>query len=139
MTERVEIVNVTPQIAATLLAVNTANRRLKTRVVAQLAESLAGGRFLLAPDAIAVTGPSVRDPRSCLNGQHRLHACVDSGVPFRCILYFGAEPGVYEVCDRQSRRSVADALRSRGVISASLFAATLSVVYAYRRGAGVRR
>ena len=129
--ERVEILTITPAVAKVLLTGNGGNRKIRSTVIETIRGAISSGDMLLSPDAIAVTGNSVRDHGRLLNGQHRLTACVDSGTPFRAIVYFGAESSVFDVCDRQSRRTSADAISARGVANAKTVAAVARLVSAY--------
>jgi hypothetical protein len=68
-------VRVTPDMAKRLLAHNKVNRNLRAHKVNQYARDMASGNWSLSNDAICVA-PDGR----LLNGQHRLHAVVKSGV-----------------------------------------------------------
>jgi len=132
MTERVQIVEISPAAAEKLLSTaNHGNRNIRSSVVKMLVTAIEQGAMLLAPDAIAVTGPSLADPGRLLNGQHRLAACLESQSPIRVIAYFGADPSVFEVCDRQSRRSAADLLSMGGVPNANAVAGVCNIISGY--------
>ena len=102
--ERVAIETITPAVAARLLAVNTGNRVQRRKRVDGLGRDWAGGHAQLSNDAIAVTGPSLADPRRLLNGQHRCEASVETDVEFRAIVLFNASEPSREIMDVGGRR-----------------------------------
>lgn len=96
---------VTPERAARYLKNNHGNRKLKPSVVARYAATMLSGNWVLSPEAICFA-PDGR----VLNGQHRLTAVINSGVPTPFLIIRGVSPEVFKVLDRGATRTIADAL-----------------------------
>ena len=77
------IVNITPAIAGEWLTHNRNNRKLDKNLVFKYANDMRAGNFTLNPDAIAFDADG-----NLTNGQHRLRAIVESGVPTACVVIF---------------------------------------------------
>lgn len=107
----VEIMTVTPEQATEWLETrNTNNRRIRKNQVQQLARDMAEGNWLLTGDSIKFDKNGVlRD------GQHRLAAIVESGIPAQLLVVRGIEPEAQSAIDIGSRRLAYDALKLRGV------------------------
>jgi len=97
---------VTPERAADILKFqNTKNRRLRPGVVTQYAQLMKDGDWKLSPEAIVISATG-----RLLNGQHRLHAVVASGLPQQFFMIYGPPDDVFSVLDRGAKRSTADAM-----------------------------
>jgi len=82
---RCGVYEVTPELAAELLAnPEDRNRPMKTTVVAKYKRRLAQKLWRLTGEPILL---SLRG--GLLDGQHRLTACVESGVPFLTVILWG--------------------------------------------------
>ena len=130
-----EILTITPEKAAELLAKNKHNRSINPRSVQRLAMTMSAGewQFNAQPIQIGKDG-------TLLDGQHRLQACVQSGVPIESLLVWNAEPSSQETMDMGKARSIADILKLRGFANANSVAAVgrriaLSKKYGFRAGA----
>lgn len=114
-----EIVTVTPERAEELLAHNTHNRHIKKSNLQKVTRALVNGEWQLNGEAvkIAVDG-------TILDGQHRLVAVQQTGVPMKTLLIRGLPNETQETMDTGSPRSAADVLRLRneenGVILAAI-------------------
>lgn len=98
---------ITPQRAKQILAdSNFDNRKLKLRTVENYAAMMRAGEWRTTPETL-----SVATNGRLLNGQHRLHAIVRSGVACTFLFVYGVDESVYAVLDRGARRSVADAIQ----------------------------
>lgn len=102
----VEQMRFTPHIAATFLRQNTANRVIRERHVEHLSREMTEGRFEINGDTIKVA-----EDEAILDGQHRLLACVDSGISFDSIVVYGLPPRVSKTIDTGVSRSGADTLK----------------------------
>ena len=118
-----EVITVTPAIAEQLLAKNTNNRKVSAIGVAKIKRSLARGEWKLNGEAVKVS----QDGR-VLDGQHRLIACVESGIPFQTLIITGLPDDVQSTLDTGKSRSIADVLALRGVSNANHVAATVAAV-----------
>lgn len=89
---------------------NEKNRKLRKDAVATYARDLRAGRWLVTTDSIKFDHTG-----RLIDGQHRLQAVIESGVPTWMLMARGLEPEVQGVLDTQARRSAADALRFLGI------------------------
>lgn len=106
---RVRVVFVTPSMAAEWLKRNTANRRIVPSVVRFYMNELANGRFSLSNDAICFDANEILK-----NGQHRLTACVNTGIGFWAIVAEGLPADAMFVMDQGLKRRVPDVIRLAG-------------------------
>ena len=106
---KASVVEMTPELAASLLERNTRNRNPKKGHVENLAHQMAEGLWKENGEAIIV------DKNGDLSdGQHRLKACLLSGKSFRVVLVQGVEPTVMDTIDTGSNRSLKDMLQLEG-------------------------
>lgn len=105
MTKRVTMVVIDPAMATAMLEKNTENRSLKQRHVDALARDMASGNFAFNGDAIRI-----REDGVIADGQHRLWACVQSGVSFETLLFSGVTAHDMLTIDRSTPRTAADML-----------------------------
>lgn len=104
----VQLETVTPERAKHLLTeANFGNRNLRPHTVSRYTAAIRAGEWRTTPETLSMS-PEGR----LLNGQHRLHAVVQSGTPCTFLFVYGVDEDVYEVLDRGAGRSVADALRA---------------------------
>lgn len=126
--ERVFRVRITPEQAQALLDINRNNRTEKSRNTERFAKILREGRWKLTNDAIVVDRNG--DVR---NGQHRLEACVMTGIPLSVnggpgiLLLVGADPEVGDVIDTGVKRQLSDSMTMHGHPSAYVLAAGVSL------------
>lgn len=127
------IVEITPEDAKSLLARNVVhNRKVRKSRVATLAASMRSGEFGLSWDALACSTDG-----KFINGQHRLHAVIESGLPQKFLLIEGLPPGVYDFGDRPLPRNLADSLRKAGETSENLLAAVIGAMWRFEKTGGV--
>jgi hypothetical protein len=101
---RFEITHVTPESAKRMLERMTPQQRnIRRHSVISHKQDLLAGTFVLTPDPI-VRGTS----GLYLNGQHRLTAIVETGVPAWLVIASGFDDSVYEVMDSGMKRSLVD-------------------------------
>lgn len=126
MTIKHEIIEITPERAQELLEHNTVNRPLKDAAVKRYAKDMKEGRWEINGEAIMVS-----EEGTLLNGQNRLHACVEAGVPFTSLFVSGLNGNSLDTIDVGVPRSLADQLHWRGVTHASEMAAACKWLYRY--------
>jgi hypothetical protein len=102
--------NVTPDMALNWLeAVNTKNRTLSDAHVARLARDMKEGRWRLTHEGIAF------DPQGrLLDGQHRLWAVVEAGIPIEMHVWLNVPPEALMAIDSGKPRRLADILHLGG-------------------------
>lgn len=121
---------VTPALATSVLERQDPNRPVRQAHVDALAAAMAGGRF-------KDLGDPIRFDRlgRLIDGQHRLWACVQAGVPFWAEVVEGLDPEDYHLIDSGKPRSSADDLAFAGRGYAHRLAASLHLLASYERGA----
>ncbi len=101
---------ITPEQAFEWLeSANTNNRRVCDSHVSRLARDMAGGRWKLTHTGIAF-GPD----GTLLDGQHRLWAIVEAGVPVAMVVWRGVDPDSMMAIDSGRSRSMTDILNIAG-------------------------
>lgn len=118
---------VSPAQAVAWLDSNTHNRPLSDSVVIKYQKDMAAGRWKYNHLAILfdTTG-------KLLDGQHRLWACVESGVSFDTDVVFGAEPDVQDTLDDPFIRSAGHQGALGGAKNATNAAAIAKLILTYR-------
>lgn len=102
------LVQVTPELALSWLEKNTRNRALRQSTVNRYAEDMRAGRWMVSPDAIAFDTSG-----AVVNGQHRLWAVVEAGIPVPMTVMDGLQPDVVTVLDDHLKRSLKDVVAIR--------------------------
>lgn len=98
------IERITPARAEELLANNTNNRHLRKSKVSTWALQMQAGFWRAdSNDAILVA-----EDGELLNGQHRLHAVIEAGIPVNMAIRYGASKEIYPVLDQGLSRTTAD-------------------------------
>jgi len=123
---------VTPELAKTLLGGNLKNRPRSNRNFKRLCSQLRAGKW-------KVNGATISFSRNwlLLDGQHRLFAIVETGIPALCIIGFGFDPAVFATLDQGAKRTNADNLAIAGFASPRLLAGAIGVYQAAKNGAVV--
>lgn len=124
-----EIVTVTPDIAAQWLTTNVNNRVIAKRFVSQYARDMKSKAWELTGDSI-----KFNERAELIDGQHRLQACVTSGVAFRTFVVYGLPENARNVVDTGKARSIGDVLQMAGVPHAKNVASTLKLLINQKRG-----
>lgn len=119
---------VDPDTAERWLALNHGNRKLRKAAVARYAADMAAGDWKLAPDPIQFTLGG-----RLVNGQHRLHACVQAKTSFWTYVTVIEEADVVAV-DTGVPRTVGDLLRWQGEEYALELGATIGHIWRVQRG-----
>ncbi len=126
--QRVEKVFVTPELAAEWLVRNTGNRRLIKGHVDGLEHVLKRGEWSLNGETIKFA----KDGR-LLDGQHRLHACINSGVGFWTWVAHGLEASAFDTIDTNMRtRRTSDILGFHGKENTANLAACVKLLWKFR-------
>lgn len=123
-----------PKEAKLILSkVNEGNRNIREGRVSSYASQMKSGQWQLTGEPIIYS----RTGR-LLNGQHRLHASIQAGVPFTTVVVRGVEEETYAVLDSGAPRSIGDAFRASGHKASSQMAANTKYVMHYKTGKGLR-
>lgn len=104
-----ELVYVTPEIADRWLDLNTGNRNLRREVVDKIGRDLKNNRFLENGDAVRFSANG-----DLLDGQHRLHAMVESQAPAWLLVVSNLPASARDTVDDGTKRTMADRFHFHG-------------------------
>lgn len=110
---KVNIITITPELAAALLESNTSNRPVSRQRVRMYSDVMKRGQWKLNGESIKTCTTETGDTR-LLDGQHRLLACVASQVPFETLVVEELEESVFSVIDRGKARGNHDLMAIAG-------------------------
>lgn len=124
------VVVVTPDMAQRWLNThNTHNRPLLAFRVEQYARDMADGRWSFNGEPIQFDHDGV-----LLNGQHRLQAVIDSGLPQTFIVVRGLPPESQITMDQGTRRNPSDQLAISGITANHSVAGAIRIYLYWERG-----
>ena len=126
---RVEKVFVTPAMASEWLVKNVKNRNIVRDHLSALEQVLARGEWVL-------NGDTIRFGRDGLlkDGQHRLTACVNTGIGFWTFVAYGLDDDAFDTIDTNSRpRRVADVLTIHERVNSNALAACVKLLWVFRQ------
>ncbi len=123
---------VTPAQAATYLANQRANRRVRATRVLRYATAIKDGKWALNGQGLIFNREG-----QLMDGQHRCHAIVQAGVAMRTMVTRGIDDAVWATIDQVSAREPADALAARGVAHSRSLAAAIKLLYRDEVGAAL--
>lgn len=126
---KIDVIEVTPKIAEESLRYNPNNRRIRQTVVDAYARDMKEGRWHLNGETIKFDHLG-----NLLDGQHRLSAVVQAGVPVQMVVVVGLVPEVQETVDGGIARTAGDALSLRGIPNHFLAAAVARLALIIERG-----
>jgi hypothetical protein len=113
-----EIMTITPELAQEWLDRGGANRKITRRRVEATAAAIQRGEWRLTGEAIKLDDEGrVRD------GQNRLNAIVEAGIPVRSVVARGVTEEAFDVMDTGRSRTAADVLHIHGYPSQNALAA----------------
>lgn len=117
----VEVEHITPEVAIDMLGHNTHNRRVRDSLVYKLANAMRRGEWVLNGETIKVRRDGV-----VIDGQHRLLAVIESGLPINTYVVRGLDDMAQQTVDIGQTRAAKDVLALEGYGNRSaLLAATL--------------
>jgi hypothetical protein len=118
-----ETVELTPELASLLLALNTNNRHVRQSTVENYASDIVAGRWAFNGESMIVCSDRVLS-----DGQHRCHAVIHSGQAIATIMVFGTDPSTRTTTDGGIAKTAGDYLAIDGTVDGNNFAATASKV-----------
>ena len=127
LTVTVEVI--TPQDAERYLRTNKNVRKLRTAVVNRYARDMSNDDWHLGTSVI---GFDAEGNLRC--GQHRLTACVQSGVPFTTIVARGLTESAVDNDDQGLKRTTGDVLHAKGETNGPALAAVIANCYRWDAG-----
>lgn len=126
---KTEILEITPEIARQMMSQNSKNRPINGKRVDDLARELSSGRFVFNGDTVRVDEDGI-----LLDGQHRLAACIKTGISFQAVVVTGLPRSVMPTIDQHSKRTIGQVLSLEGVIHANQTAAIVRMIYGIATG-----
>jgi hypothetical protein len=109
---------ITPELAQEWLDRGGTNRKITRRRIEAMTAAIQRGEWQLTGEAIKLDHEGrVRD------GQNRLHAIVEAGIPLRSVVARGVSEDAFDVMDTGRSRNAADVLHIHGFPSQNALAA----------------
>jgi hypothetical protein len=100
---KMKVITLTPDLARTWLQRNLGNRPIKKSNVVAISEQIKKGRWKMTGDAIRFSNTG-----KLIDGQHRLSAIVEAGIPVQTLVITGLADEIFDVIDTGSGRSKSD-------------------------------
>lgn len=121
------LVTMTPEWASSILqSQNNHNRKIRLNAVKKIASAIAAGDWKLTHQGIAIDANG-----QLQDGQHRLTAIMQAGIPVQVLLTTGCDPSSFDVLDCGVNRTAADALQLIGAALAPKSAAGIKYYLLY--------
>lgn len=130
-TEKKEIV--TPDFARELLKKNTMNRKMNPNRVAVYADEMTNGNWAYNGESIIIA----KNGR-VLDGQHRLHAVVESGVTVVFLIAYGVDEKTFDSMNQGCKRTTGQILQLEGHANGTLMASTVRCLHNYYENGSMR-
>jgi Ca2+-binding EF-hand superfamily protein len=109
---------ITPELAKQLLEKNTSNRKLSLPHVRDYSNQMKSGKWKVNGDTIRLSKNNV-----LLDGQHKLHAIIRSGVSVELVMVTDLEDDVFDTIDTGKSRNASDILSIYGSKNSTTLAA----------------
>jgi hypothetical protein len=123
------IVTIKPEAASIFLQLNVKNRKMKAANFTKLTTDMSSGNFRFTGESITFD----QDGR-LLNGQHRLTACVHTGVAIEVVIVTGVATIAQSNMDAGSPRSLRDTLELNHEQYPAILAPILVGIQSWERG-----
>jgi hypothetical protein len=125
------IIRITPAVATSLLASQENNRALSPCRVERYANDMKNGNWRKTHEGIAFDSND-----RLMDGQHRLHAIIKSGVTIDMMATYGIDETSFDVINTGGNRSGKDVLSISGLAPriSRIMASAIPYCYAYERG-----
>lgn len=133
---------ITPQVAERWLRANRSNRGLRVRAAEAQTRDMVAGNWAINGETVKISRPlkkrEVEDLpegyKLFLDGQHRMEACAESGVPFVTLVVYGLEPETRNTMDTGISRTMADVLKMNQQANAPVVASLLRRIWQMNQG-----
>ena len=121
---RTQVLNITPEIAATMLETNRNFRKVSPGRVSMFVRDMVAGHWHFNGETIKFNQVT----NELIDGQHRLSAIIQSGVTVPCLcVWVATDKGV----DRGMARTIAQLLYALGYKNAASTSSAVNVLFAY--------
>jgi len=115
---------ITPKKARQWLERNAKNRRIRARVVLKYSTAMEQDQWSMTGEPIIFNSQG-----DLMDGQHRLHACIDAGKAFKSVVIRGVDEGCFMDINTGASRNPGDALSIAGYSRGKLCAAAIKVIH----------
>lgn len=126
-----KVIDVTPSMASAMLERNDTNRPLLKTRLAKYVLDMRNGRWRLNGEPVIISGDFMLN-----DGQHRLHAVVETGLIVPMLVVFGVKRASRTTVDQGANRTAGDYLGMDGVKNAKCAAGVARIVLAYEASGG---
>lgn len=126
-----EVITVSPGLADVILSNNPDNRNIKPIKFAQFAADMLAGRWTFNGEAIKISKEGLLN-----DGQHRLSAIREAGVPQPMLFIFGLARESRTTLDQGAARTAGDYLAMDGIGNGNMAAGIARLVMAFEDGGG---
>lgn len=126
---RTSVQRITPDMAKIMLGSNTKNRALRRHRILQYADQMTRGQWQLTGEPIKFAHDG-----TLIDGQHRLHAIVESGMTIEMLIVHDLDLSTFKVIDSGMSRRPSDALKLMGVNNSNQKAAMVRAYIAADAG-----
>lgn len=123
-----EVTEITPELAELYLSKNTKNRQVKLSHVNNLASQMSLGIWVQNGESIKFD-----DYGNLIDGQHRLNACIKSGVNFKSLVIRGLPSESFKTIDTGSKRTAQDLLSVDNIKNSCAVSAIIKFVISYNK------
>lgn len=126
---QIRVVDVTAEMARSLLERNIGNRPITSALVNRYARDMVNGRWKMAGDPIRLSKTG-----KVLDGQHRLTAILKTGVTVPCVVMTDLDDSIFNVIDTGRTRSKSDVIfieHGLPVETSKLASSAAMLIYAY--------
>lgn len=130
---KVALETISPDRARQLLGRMNRNRPLSETTVTRYVVDMKAGRWASDNGQTIV----MSDQGNLLDGQHRLHAVIQSGLSFPFLVAYGVAEQHFDTMDNGKNRAASDILALRGYKNTVTMSAIARLSYAYAAGASV--
>lgn len=117
---RIEVMTITVEIATEMMVKNNKNRPPHRSQIELLKEELRNNRYKLNGIPIIISDTGV-----LLDGQHRLLAVIETGIPIVSLVVYGVSEDAFDTIDNNIVRRAPDVFFIRGFTQPKLLASAL--------------
>jgi len=122
----------TPELAAELLARNLDNRNVSQRRVDSYADDIRHGRWAANGETIVVSREGLLN-----DGQHRCHAVISSGISIPAMIVFGIDRDTRTTTNQGKAKGAGDYASMKGIANANNVAAMARLAIAFETNSGI--
>lgn len=119
---------ITPDLASKMLLSNTCNRPVMKAHVRMLRNVIERGEFIFNGEPIIVANSG-----RLLDGQHRLMACLESGIPIDALIVTGVKESAFATIDQGKIRTCGSVMQMAGETNANRLSAAVRYCFTFCR------